>query len=147
VVPVWDPEDLLSAMCPPSSRELWIERRKLCWEDKNGQVEFAAIKETGKLKIKSRLQSKKNKGIRTKSASSSRSRSREKMQPKKKKAAKEEKAQKAEGNSSDEEPDVSEIVLSKPKVKNISMEGVLPGYLQFFFILYLYFKCSTMTFT
>ena len=100
-------------------------------KDKNGKVQFEAVKETGRQKIKSKIKTKKKKGIRAKSASSSRSRSRDKHYSKKKKAAREEKAQKAENDDSEEDPDVSEIVLTKPQIKNISLDGVLPGKLSF----------------
>ena len=110
-------------------------------KDKNGQVRFSAIKEKGTSKIKSRFLTKKKKGIRPKSASS-RSRSREGKRPKKKKATKDAEHKKDEDESSEEEPDVSEIVLSKPQVKNITVKGVLPGYFDF----YSYFPKNISTF-
>ena len=100
-------------------------------KDKNGKVQFEAVKETGRLKMKSRIKTKKKKGIRAKSASSSRSRSREKNNLKKKKVIRAEKAPKADADNSEEDPDVSEIVLTKPKIKIISLDGVLPGNFSF----------------
>ena len=103
-------------------------------KDKNGKVQFEAVKETGRQKLKLKLKTKKKKGIRTKSASSSRSRSREKNYSKTKKAIREETVPKAE--NSEDDPDVSEIVLTKPEIKNISLDGVLPGKLYQVYLIY-----------
>ena len=96
---------------------------------KKRKVQFDAVKETERQKIKSRIQTKKKKGIRPKSASSSRSR--EKNNSKKKKVVRAEKAPKADADNSEEDPDVSEIVLTKPQIKNISLDGFLPGNFSF----------------
>ena len=86
-------------------------------KDKNGQVRFSA----SKVKLR-----KKKKGSRAKS--SSRSRSRENTKTKKKKENKAESIY----HDSEEDPDVSEIVLTKPgQVKNITVDGVLPGKIEY----------------
>ena len=105
-------------------------------KDKNGKVQFEVVKETGRQKLKSKVKTKKKKGIRTKSASSSRSRSREKIYSKTKKAIREETVPKAENDDSEDDPDVSEIVLTKPQIKNISLDGVLPGELYQVYLIY-----------
>ena len=61
-----------------------------------------------------------------KPGSSSRSRSRDKNKAKSK-TAKGSQVTKCKDSDGDEDPDVSEIVLSKPQIKNISVDGVLPG--------------------
>ena len=91
--------------------------------NKKGQVLFEARKDTKKEKTKNKLKSKK---VRAKSASASRSRSREKNKLRIKKA-KQKTTPNHPDDDSDEDPDVSEIVLTKPQIKNISVEGVLPG--------------------
>ena len=103
------------------------KREKVGENNKKGQVLFEARKDTKKEKSKTKLKSKK---IRAKSASASRSRSREKNKLKGKQA----KQKNHQDDDSDEDPDVSEIVLTKPQIKNISVEGVLPGKYSIFFL-------------
>ena len=132
-VPPIKPKIVSKYKKPVFGRQEHVEEK-----DKNGQVRFSAIKET--FKVKPRSQTKKKKGIRQKS--SSRPRSREGKRPKKKKATKDAEPKKDVDESSEEEPDVSEIVLSKPQVKNITVKGVLPGYFDF----YRYFPKNISTF-
>ena len=132
-VPPIKPKIVSKYKKPVFGRQEHVEEK-----DKNGQVRFSAIKETGTFKVKPRFQTKKKMGIRQKSSS----RSRERKQRKKKKATKATEPKKDVDESSEEEPDVSEIVLSKPQVKNITVKGVLPGYFDF----YRYFPKNISTF-
>ena len=113
------------------------KREKVGENNKKGQVLFEARKDTKKEKSKTKLKSKKIRGSRTKSASASRSRSREKNKLKGKQA-KQKSTTNHQDDDSDEDPDVSEIVLTKPQIKNISVEGVLPGKYFIHFILHFF---------
>ena len=112
---------------PPIKQKVVVDREQKTEvgkqeKTKRGQVLFETLKE----KIEKKGKAKRKKGGRIKSASSSRSRSRDKNRIRQKNANKEVKAKKIENDDSDD-PDVSEIVLKKPEIKNISVEGVLPG--------------------
>ena len=112
-------------------RKIFGRQEKVEEKQKPAQVQFEAIKELTKQKVKTKGRTSKKKGVRPKSASSSRSRSREnKKIGKTKKNINGENRTKSKEDDSDDEPDVSEIVLIKQEVKNIAIEGVLPGSLK-----------------